>query len=91
MMASRKQYKQAKGKCSFEEFLKGQRQINGSFYEALDEIMDALGKISDALGGSSDGAKGKRAGEGPLAATKRLVEGIPVIDPPGCTRPGGGS
>src|SRR5258706_13913105 len=83
------------GPVSLEAFLEGQRQINGSFYEILDKIMDALGTISVALSTASGSAdEGKRAqADGPLARTKKLVEGIPVTAPPGCVPPpppGGG-
>jgi len=84
------------GPVSLEAFLEGQRQINGSFYEILDKIMDALGTISVALSAASGSAdEGKRANaDGPLARTKKLVDNVPGIDPPGCvppTQPPGGS
>ena len=83
------------GPVSLEAFLEGQRQINGSFYEILDKIMDALGTISTALSVTSGSAdEGKRAdADGPLARTKKLVDDVPGIDPPGCVPPpppGGG-
>ena len=78
-----------KGHVSLEAFLEGQRQINGSFYEILDKIMDALGTISVALSTASGSAdEGKRANaDGPLARTKKLVDDVPGIDPPGCVPP----
>lgn len=84
-----------KGHVTLEAFLEGQRQINGSFYEILDKIMDTLGTISDALGGAGESTvKGKRGkAAGPLARTKQLVENVPGFDPPGCLPPpppGGG-
>ena len=76
------------GPVSLAAFLKGQRKINGSFYEILDKLMDTLGAISEALGGASESAaKGKRSKAGPLTRTRKLVEGVPVIDPPGCVPP----
>jgi hypothetical protein len=40
-----KKYKSTTHKpATFETFLQGQRKINGSFYEAMDYILDALGK-----------------------------------------------
>jgi hypothetical protein len=77
------------GPVSLEAFLEGQRQINGSFYEILDNIMDALGTISVALSaasGSADAEKRSNA-DGPLARTKKLVKDVPGIDPPGCVPP----
>jgi hypothetical protein len=86
-------YKRPKrGRVSLEDFLDGQRKINGSFYEALDKILEALGAASDALAGAGESmAKGTRSEPaGPLAATRKLVEDVPGIDPPGCLPPGGG-
>ena len=65
------------GPVTLEQFLKGQREINGSFYEALDEILEVISAMRTTELGGKD----------PLARAKELVEGVPVIDPPGCVPP----
>jgi hypothetical protein len=66
------------GPVTLKQFLDGQRKINGSFYEVLDEVMKVL--------------KANNQSQEPnnLDKVSNLVDAVPHVDPPGCISPGGG-
>jgi hypothetical protein len=75
------------GPVTLKQFLDGQRKINGSFYEVLDEVMKVL-KANNLTANNLKASKSSKAANS-LNQVSKLVDAVPHVDPPGCVSPGG--
>lgn len=79
---------QQKTTVTLEQFLQGQRQINGRLYDVDLRLLDAIVQLRDAL------ERVLKIDTTELNKTIELVKArasvIPGVEPPGCESPGGG-
>ena len=79
---------QQKSDVSLQEFLQGQRQINGRLYDVDLKLLQAIVELRDALESvlKIDTTELNKA----IELVKSSASVIPGVEPPGCEYPGGG-
>ena len=79
---------QQKSSVTLEQFLQGQRQINGKLYDVDLKLLQAIIELRDALEEvlKIDTTALNKA----IEIAKARASVIPGVEPPGCEYPGGG-